>query len=265
VSDRGVLHDGDPVVWVDWRHRTHSAQLRVGGTTNFRGDLLPHDEAIGSADGCKVRSRRGRPFRIFRASLAQHALGMTRHAQIVYPKDIAMIVTWGDVSPGATVVEGGLGSGALTMGLLRAVGTTGRVVTYELQDSAVNRAKKNVRALLGETTNHEVRIASIYDGIGLTDVDHVVLDVPEPWEVVPHAIAALRPGGHFISYVPTVIQMQRLVQTLHDAAYFSCVECTETLLRQWHVSERSVRPMSSMIGHTGFLVFARREADDPQS
>ena len=255
-----VLRDGDPVVLVDWRQRIHHGTLQAGGTINVRGDLITADDAVDAPDGCKVRSRKGRPFRVFRASLAQHALHMTRHAQIVYPKDIAMIVTWGDVSTGSTVVEGGFGSGALTMGLLRAVGPSGRVVTYELHESAANRAAKNVRALLGETPNHDVRLASIYEGIDVPEVDHVVLDVPEPWEVIPHAVGALRPGGHFVSYVPTVVQMQRLVLALYEAAAFSCVECTETLLRQWHVSERSVRPMSTMVGHTGFLVFARREA-----
>ena len=100
-----MLEDGDPVVLVDRKHRIHHGTLRAGGTTNVRGDLVTNDDAIGAADGCKVRSRKGRPFRVFRATLAQHALHMTRHAQIVYPKDIAMIVSWGDVSPGATGVE----------------------------------------------------------------------------------------------------------------------------------------------------------------
>lgn len=255
-----ALREGDPIVLVDLRHRISHGTLRVGGTSNVRGELVPHDEAIGESDGCKVRSSKGRPFRVFRATLAQHALHMTRHAQIVYPKDIAMLVTWGDVRPGASVVEGGFGSGALSMGLLRAIGSTGRLVTYELQESAINRSRKNVQALLGPTPNHEVRHADIYEGIAERDLDHVVLDVPEPWQVVPHVVRSLRPGGMFACYVPTVIQLQRIVAILEEARSFDCIECLETLLRHWHVSARSVRPKSQMIGHTGFLVFARREA-----
>ena len=149
---------------------------------------------------------------------------------------------------------------SLSMGLLRAIGPTGSLVTYELQESAINRSRKNVHALLGETPNHEVRHADIYEGIAESDLDHIVLDVPEPWQVVPHATTALRPGGMFACYVPTVLQLQHIVAALEEARSFDCIESLETLLRHWHVSGRSVRPKSQMIGHTGFLVFARREA-----
>lgn len=257
AADRTRLREGTPVVFVDARQRLYYDHLAAGATSPVRGDRIAHDEAIGREDGCAVRSTGGSLYHVLSATLPQHVLHMQRHAQIVYPKDIAVLLLWGDVSPGRTVIEGGFGSGALTAALLRAVGPTGRVVTYELQESAVNRAGKNVRALLGACPNHEVRLADIYQGIEATDVDCVMLDVPEPWMVVPHAEQALRGGGVFAAYLPTVLQVQQLALALHQAS-FELIETIETLFREWHVTARSVRPEQQMIGHTGFLVFARK-------
>jgi len=258
-----ILEPGDPVVFVDRKDRQYHAVLAVGGQQNIRGQLVAHDDAIGALDGARLRGERGEHFHVVRATLVQHALMMSRHAQIVYPKDLAMLVTWADLYPGARVVEGGFGSGALSMALLRAIGPEGHLTTYELRVEAANRARKNVAALFGgPPPHHEVHIADIYEGIAERDVDRVVLDVPEPWEVVGHAAAALRPGGIFAAYVPTAVQLQRVALALEGSRAFITVESLETLLRHWHASRRSVRPKSSMIGHTGFLVFARRAAGE---
>jgi tRNA (adenine57-N1/adenine58-N1)-methyltransferase len=259
------LEAGDPVVLVDEKGRYFYDWLAPGGHSNVRGDLVSHDEIIGHGDGGTVGSRRGRTYRVLSATLVQHVQHMPKHTSLIFPKDAALLATWGDVFPGALVVEGGLGSGALTLSLLRAVGPTGRVVTYELREESVNRARKNIRALLGETPNHEVRHADIYQGIEERDVDSVILDVPEPWDVVPHAAAALRPGGVFASYVVGTTQIQRLVIALERIGCFALIECLESLVRPWQVSARSVRPDLQMVGHTGFLVFARRTAAEPRA
>ncbi len=254
---------GMPVTFVDRRGRLRHDVLRPGTLSDFRGDVVRHDAVIGQPDGVRVRSSQGRYLHVFAATLRDHVLRMKRHAQIIYPKDIAMLLTWADIYPGATVVEGGFGSGALTLGLLRAVGAGGRVITYELRQEAVNRAAKNVAAFAGDAPNHTVRVADIYQGIVERAVDRVILDVPEPWDAVPAAVEALRPGGIFASYVPTAVQLQRLGAALDRSRAFAVVEALETILRPWHVTRRSVRPEQKIIGHTGFLMFARRTAGEP--
>jgi tRNA (adenine57-N1/adenine58-N1)-methyltransferase len=185
---------------------------------------------------------------------------MQRHAQVVYPKDLAVILLWADIFPGAKVIEGGLGSGGLTMALLRAVGPTGTVSSYEHRQEAANRAMKNVIALLGPVPNHQAHIADIYEAITETEVDRVVLDVPEPWAAIRSAAYALKPGGIFSAYVPTVIQLQRCALALERSPCFALVKSMETLIRPWHVTKKSVRPEHRMVGHTGFIIFAKRNA-----
>ncbi|PIE15923.1 MAG: tRNA (adenine-N1)-methyltransferase [Proteobacteria bacterium] len=256
-----TLAEGDAVVFVDQRQRSAYGTLRAGKRKNVRGNLIDYDDVIGQPDGSVVTSKKGQRFHAFAATYREHVLGMQRHAQIVYPKDAALIALWADVFPGATVVEGGLGSGALSMALLRAVGPTGRVITYEKQPEPANRALKNIQTLMGECPGHQVRIGDIYQGIEERDVDRVVLDVPEPWEVVPHAIEALRDGGLFAAYVPTVLQVQRIVLTLKRSRRFPLIDSLEALVRPWWVTGNSVRPEQKMVGHTGFVVAARKGAD----
>lgn len=260
MSSDPRLRDGQPVVFIDRKQRAHYDHLQAGGRTNMRGDYIPHDPAIGAEEGCRIRSNKGRYYYVFPATLAQHSLNMQRHATIVYPKDVAAILSWADVGPGHRVIEGGFGSGALSMALLRAIGPEGHLTTYELREESINRAQKNVRAHLGEVDHHTVIHGDIYEGIEATGVDRVILDVPEPWMVVPHAEAALRPGGIFASYVPTAIQMQKVVLKMEGGGWLTSIECMELLERRWHVTAESVRPKQSMVGHTGFLVFGRKIA-----
>lgn len=256
-----TLRAGQPVVFIDRRRRELHDVLQPGRATNVRGDRLQHDHVIGQPDGARVESPRGRIYRVFAATLAQHALYMKRHATIIYPKDIAPILLWADIAPGQTVIEGGFGSGAMSMALLRALGPTGRLVTYELRESAANTARKNVEALFGgPVPTHEVRIADIYEGIPEREVDRIVLDVPEPWTVVPHAADALRDGGILVAYVPTTLQLQQFALAVREHPGFATTECLEILLRSWHVTRESVRPDQQMVGHTGFIAFSRRAA-----
>lgn len=258
------LATGDAIVFVDREGREHMAVLTPGRVTDIRGNLIPHDALFGAPEGVRVRGSRAVEFRVVRATLPQYSRTMQRHAQIIYPKDCALLVAYADVFPGATVVEGGYGSGALSMALLRAIGPAslgGRLVTYELRVEAKNRSDKNVRAYLGEQPHHEVKIGDIYEGIAERAVDRVILDVPEPWEVIAHAALALRPGGIFAAYVPTTLQLHRLVLALAASRRFLPAESLETIERPWFVNAHSCRPEQKIIGHTGFLVFARAIAD----
>jgi tRNA (adenine57-N1/adenine58-N1)-methyltransferase len=256
-----ALGPGDPVVFVDREGREHHALLAAGAVEDLRGNLIPHDRLFGGPEGLRVRGSRAVEFRVVRATLSQYVRYMKRHAQIIYPKDLALLVAYADIFPGARVVEGGYGSGALSLALLRAIGPRtlgGRLVTYELRAEARNRSDKNVRALLGDATyDHEVKLADIYEGIAERGIDRVVVDVPEPWTMAAHAAEALLPGGIFAAYVPTVVQMQRLVLALRETRRFLPADAVETIERPWFVTAESVRPEQKIIGHTGFLIFAR--------
>jgi tRNA (adenine57-N1/adenine58-N1)-methyltransferase catalytic subunit len=197
---------------------------------------------------------------VFRPSLAQYILKMPRGAQVIYPKDLGAIVMAADIFPGAVVLEAGTGSGALTMTLLRAVGVDGRVISEEIREDFARRAAANIHRFMGETPNLEIRIRDIYAGIDVHDVDRIVLDLPEPWRIVDGIAKALRPGGYVVSYLPTVLQVKQLVDTLSRQGEFALVDTVEVLERYWHVADMSIRPEHRMVAHTGFLTVARKGA-----
>ncbi len=256
---RGPFAPGDGVVFIDHKGRRFFAFLEEGGRQNVRGHLFEHDAILGQPPGLQLVSSRGKLFTILRATLPDYVVQMPRYATIVYPKDLATILVWGDVGPGMRVLEAGLGTGALAIALLRAVGPEGRVISYDVRTEAIGRGRKNVAAYFGgEPPNHEIKVADVYAGIDEKDLDRVILDVPEPWEVVPHAARALLPGGVFVAYSPTILQVDRTVEALRRERAFADVSTSETLRRPWHVDRRSVRPELQIVGHTGFLTFARR-------
>ncbi len=186
---------------------------------------------------------------------------MPRGAQVIYPKDLGPILMLADVFPGARILESGVGSGALTMTLLRAVGPTGHVTGYELRDDFADRARRNVEGFLGADVPLAVEVRDVYEGIDLDDLDRVVLDLPEPWRVVKHAAAALRAGGILLAYLPTIGQVARLHEELVDSA-FGMAHTLEVMQRGWHVDGQSVRPDHRMVAHTGFLTHARLLSTD---
>ena len=186
-------------------------------------------------------------------------LEMPRGAQVIYPKDLAMILFWADVFPGARVLEAGTGSGALTLALLRAVGTDGRVITYEQRDEFARRALANIHMRLGQVNNLTVRLRPVEDGLPEEEpVDRVLFDLPEPWKLTSLVAPVLRPGGIFMCYVPTIIQSHELSETLHREREWALVETFETLMRPWNIEGQSVRPFHRMVAHTGFITLARR-------
>jgi len=197
-----------------------------------------------------------------RPTFGDYVLKMPRGAQVLYPKDLALICMWADVYPGARVFEAGTGSGALTMALLRAVGSRGLVVSYEMREDFARTARSNIERYLGPISNLVMLRKSAYEGIELLgngdQFDRMVLDLPEPWQVIPHAAQVLRSGGIYLSFVPTVPQVMKTVEALGETKVFVMVETFETLLRTWSVHGRSVRPDHRMVAHSGFITVARK-------
>lgn len=260
-SHGAQLRAGDAVLFIDRKEREYLRILRPGARIHIRGGTMPADHLIGRAEGCIVYNTAKEPFVLVRPTFAQLIPNLPRQAQVIYPKDIGPILLWGDIYPGATVVEVGAGPGALTMALLRAIGPTGRLVSYETRSDFAEMAQANVRQYYGAAPNWTLKIANALEGIAERDVDRITLDIAEPWELVPAAAAALRPGGLILGYVPTALQVKQFVDALRTHRGFAVIQSFETLLRFWHVKQLSVRPEHRMVAHTGFIVVARRLAD----
>lgn len=254
----GPFAPGEKVLLIDGRGRRYLVRLQAGATFHFHRGMLAHDLLLGREEGSVVRSSQGERLLALRPTLADYVLKMPRGAQVIYPKDLAMVLMLLDVYPGATVVEAGAGSGALTIALLRAVGPSGRVITYEVREDFAGRARANVDEFLGPAANLEIRMGDVYDGIDEEGVDRVVLDLPEPWRAITHAARALRGGGILVCFLPTVLQVHELSEALALDSRWAEVTTIEALVRSWHVEGRSVRPDHRMVAHTGFLTSARR-------
>lgn len=237
---------------MDSRGRRHLVRLKPGASFHTHSGIVEHDRLIGQPDGAVVRSSGGARYTALRPTLAEFVLEMPRGAQVIYPKDLGPILMLADVYPGARVLEAGVGSGALSLVLLRA---GAEVVGYELRPDFAAVAAANVAAL-GLEGRYRVEERDAYLGIEERELDRVVLDLPEPWRVVGHAEQALRPGGLLVAYLPTINQTAELRQALSGSA-FGLAETLEVLERRWHIEGRSVRPDHRMVAHTGFLTSAR--------
>lgn len=244
---------GERVLLIDGKDRRYLVTLRDGGEFHTHAGVTPHADILGHEEGLTVRSGTGARYVAVRPTLSDFILEMPRGAQVIYPKDIGPLLVLADVFPGARVLESGVGSGALSMALLRAGAD---LVGYEIRADFAARARANVAAFLGPGTAWRVEERDVYEGIEETDLDRVVLDVPEPWRVVKHAEAALHPGGILVAYLPTIGQVAQLREVL-DAGAFGLARTIEVLERSWHVQGQSVRPDHRMVGHTGFLTTAR--------
>jgi tRNA (adenine57-N1/adenine58-N1)-methyltransferase len=259
---RATFQNGDRVHLVDAKGRHYALTLKAGDLYQLSGHKIAHDELIDRPDGSIVTLSGGKSMLALRPTFGDYVLKMPRGAQVLYPKDLALIPMWADVYPGARVFEAGTGSGALTMALLRAVGPQGLVVTYEAREDFSRTARMNIERYMGGVPNLIALRNNAYEGIQLLEdgvlFDRLVLDLPEPWQVVPHAAGALRSGGIYLSFVPTVPQVQQTVAALQETAVFGMIETFETLLRTWSIQGRSVRPDHRMVAHSGFLTVARK-------
>ena len=257
---RGPLAAGENVVFFDRKQRRYLKRLRAGATVRVRDGTIEADRVIGLDEGSRVRTSLGDEFLVLRPTYAEIVPRLPRSAQVIYPKDTAMILLAGDVQPGSAVLEAGVGPGALTMALLRAVGTEGRLVSYELREDFAAMARENVARFHGAAPNWTLHVRDVTAAIDERDLDTVVLDFSEPWRALDAVAGALRPGGVFVGYVPTVLQVKALVDGLQAHRSFDAIESFETLLRPWHVAGASVRPEHRMVAHTAFLIVARRVA-----
>ncbi|MGH8860213.1 MAG: tRNA (adenine-N1)-methyltransferase [Jatrophihabitantaceae bacterium] len=257
----GPFRPGERVQLSDPKGRLHTVTLEAGKQFHTHRGAIEHDALIGAPEGSVVPSTAGTLYLALRPLLVDFVLSMPRGAAVIYPKDAAQIITMGDIHPGATVLEAGAGSGSLTCALLRAVGPSGRVVSYEVREDHAEVAVRNVETFFGERpANWDLRIGdAVEHAVGET-VDRIILDMLSPWEVLPAIAAALNPGGVLIGYVASTTQLSRLVEAIRELGGFTEPAGWETFLRGWHVVGLAVRPEHRMIGHTAFLVSARRLA-----
>jgi tRNA (adenine57-N1/adenine58-N1)-methyltransferase catalytic subunit len=254
----GPFAAGERVLLIDPKERRYLLSLVAGATFHTHAGVLAHDDIIGATEGSTVAGSTGRSFLALRPTLSDVVLKMPRGAQVIYPKDLGAILIAADIGPGQRVLEAGVGSGALSMTVLRAGAS---VVGYELREDFAARARSNVEATLGAGTPYRVEIRDVTEGIDESGLDRVLLDMPEPNKVVHAAAAALRPGGILLAYLPTINQTALLHQALaEEGVPFGLAETQEIIRRTWHVEARSVRPDHRMVGHTGFLTTARRLA-----
>lgn len=237
---------------VDAKQRRYLVRLQAGGQFHTHAGIVAHDDVIAGGEGTTVVGTTGRRFVVLRPTLSDVVLKMPRGAQVIYPKDLGAIVMTADIGPGCKVLEAGVGSGALSMAMLRAGAD---VVGYEVRVDFADQALANVDAWVG-VDHYRVEVRDIYQGIDDGPWDRIVLDLPEPWRVVPHAAGALAPGGILAAYLPTINQTAQLRQALDDSP-FVLAETSEVLRRTWHIEARSVRPDHRMVAHTGFVTTAR--------
>jgi tRNA (adenine57-N1/adenine58-N1)-methyltransferase len=259
---RGPLAEGERVLVVDSRARRYLVTLKPGGEFHTHLGALRHDDLIGR----DVTASRGSKLLVFRPTLADFILKMQRGAQVVYPKDLGLILIYADIFPGARVLEAGTGSGSLTLALLRAVGESGTVVSYELREDHHKQAQVNIeawyRAFGSKADNLELFLGDVFDAGSIAvqgPFDRIVLDLPEPWGAVATATQTLVSGGTLCCYLPTVPQVMRTVEAMRIGG-FALINTFEGLVRGWNVSGQSVRPDHRMIAHTGFIITGRRMA-----
>jgi tRNA(1-methyladenosine) methyltransferase and related methyltransferases len=257
---RGPFQPGDRVQLTDPKGRMHTITLEPGRSFHTHRGALDHDALIGLPDGSVVTSTGGTPYLALRPLLADYVLSMPRGAQVIYPKDAAQIVTMGDIFPGARVLEAGVGSGALTCSLLRAVGPEGELHSYEIREDFAEIARRNVEAFFGGP--HPAWTLHVGDVAGCqeTGFDRIILDLLTPWEVLDVVERALLPGGVFVGYVATTPQLSELVEALRARGCFTEPRAWECLVRDWHADGLAVRPDHRMVAHTAFLVSSRRLA-----
>ena len=257
----GPLVEGEWVRLMDPKGRKHNMQLVAGKEFSTKKGQIRHDDMIGQPEGIVIQSSMEFPYQVFRPLLFEYVVAMPRGAAIIYPKDAAQIIVQADIYPGARVVEAGAGSGALTSYLLRAVGPTGTLGSYEMREEFAENVLRNVHEVAGtDLPGWTLTVGDVREVITETEIDRLILDMVDPWSCIPLAADRLTPGGIVCAYVATTTQLSRFVETVREHGGFTEPRAWETLEREWHLEGLAVRPQHSMNGHTAFLVTARRMA-----
>lgn len=259
-----IFRAGDKCQLTGPKGRINTITLVSGAKFGSHKGEISHDEIIGLPSGSVITNHNGDEYLALKPLLSDYVLSMPRGAAIVYPKDAGQIIVEGDIFPGAVVAEAGVGSGALSSYLLRAVGESGRLFSFELRSEFAEIAKANVKNFYGNAKNWTVTLGKFQDQavptIGESKADRVVLDMLAPWDCIEAAAQVLKPGGLFISYVATVTQLSRTAEAIRELGGFTEPHGWESLVRPWHLDGLAVRPEHRMISHTGFLLSARRLA-----
>lgn len=265
LSRRGPLRAGERVQLTDERGKLHTITLLDGESFHTQHGVLHHDELIGGPEGVVVENTHGFEYQVLRPLISDYVLSMPRGATVIYPKDTGQIIHMADIFPGARVVEAGVGSGGLSISLLRAVGDQGKVFSYERRADFAEIAEANVTTFFGQRhPAFSITLGDVQEEAleqhEPGSIDRVVLDMLAPWEVVDTVAELLAPGGVWLNYVATATQLSRIHEAIRDDGRFTAAEASETMLRGWHLDGLAVRPQHRMVGHTGFLIMARRLA-----
>ncbi len=261
MSNDGFFGAGDRIQLTDPKGKMYTFTITVGKEWHTHKGWIVHNDLIGLPEGSVVSTSAGLKFTAFKPLLGDFVLSMPRGATIVYPKDAAMIIGVADVFPGAKVIEAGVGSGALSISLLRAIGKDGELASFERREDFAEIARENVQTYFGENPPQwRLTVGSVQESSTDKKYDRVILDMLAPWECVPFAAEVLRPGGVFLAYVATTTQLSSTAEALKEDGHFTEPLSSETIVRDWHHEGLAVRPMQRMIGHTGFLIVSRRMA-----
>jgi len=261
MSNDGFFSIGDRIQLTDPKGKMYTFTITQGKEWHTHKGWIVHDDLVGMPEGSVVSTSAGLKFTAFKPLLGDFVLSMPRGATIVYPKDAAMIIGVADIFPGAKVIEAGVGSGALAISLLRALGPNGQLDSFERREDFADIARENVQTYFGSLpTNWSLTVGSVQDSTAENKYDRVVLDMLAPWECVDYAANILRPGGVFLAYVATTTQLSSTAEALKGDGRFTEPLSSETIVRDWHHEGLAVRPMQRMIGHTGFLIVSRRMA-----
>jgi len=252
------LDYGNRVIMIDHKNRRHMVKLKETGRFSSQYGFIDHNNIIEAGDGGTVKTNKNFTYRIFTTTYTDYVMNLKRNAQIIYPKDTAQMLMEADIYPGLNVLESGIGQGALSMALLRALGNQGRLTTYEIREDFAEQSKKFIDDFCRDLTEiHDIRIGNIYEGFeGI--YDRILLDVPEPWHVIEHTKNGLISGGIIVSYIPTILQVKTYVDTLKSTGYFADLSTFEIIKRPWKVDGLSVRPEMWMYNHSAFIVRARK-------
>jgi tRNA (adenine57-N1/adenine58-N1)-methyltransferase len=261
MSNDGFFSEGDRIQLTDPKGKMYTFTITPGKEWHTHKGWIVHNDLIGLPEGSVVSTSAGLKFTAFKPLLGDFVLSMPRGATIVYPKDAAMIVGVADVFPGAKVIEAGVGSGALSISLLRAIGAEGKLSSFERREDFAEIARENVRTYFGELPPQwSLSVGSVQESTTDKKYDRVILDMLAPWECISFASEVLRPGGVFLAYVATTTQLSATAEALKENGSFTEPLSLETIVRDWHHEGLAVRPMQRMIGHTGFLIVSRRMA-----